>query len=207
MSEVSTLSTSTIAQVLAESFADDPSFEMVFNQSSGRLSTIQAFFEPFVADARKRGKITLTPNLQGACLWYPADVDVFDAAFEQMLIGIVQIIAERVGEETAQFWQYLIEQVGKHEPQQSRCEVFFLGLKSSARGKGLGHDLIQPALDYADQHQLPCYLVSSNSRNLSFYKRHGFQEYCPIKITDTYSMTGMYRHPYQPSNQSISIIK
>ena len=196
MSEVSTLSISAIAQVLAESFADDPSFEMVFHQSSGRLSTIQAFFEPFVADARKRGKITLAPNMQGACLWYPADVDVFDAAFEQMLMEIVQIIAERVGEETAQFWQYLIEQVGKHEPQQSRCEVFFLGLKSSARGKGLGHDLIQPALDYADQHQLPCYLVSSNSRNLSFYKRHGFQEYCPIKITDTYSMTGMYRPPY-----------
>lgn len=193
MSEVFTLSIGTIAQVLAESFADDPSFEMVFPQSSDRLSNIQAFFEPFVADATKRGKITLAPNMQGVCLWYPADVDIFNAEFEQMLIRIVQIIAERVGEETAQFWQHLIEQVGKHEPQQSRCEVFFLGLKFSARGKGLGHDLIKPALDYTDQHQLPCYLVSSNSRNLSFYKRYGFQEYCSIKITNSYSMTGMYR--------------
>jgi ribosomal protein S18 acetylase RimI-like enzyme len=190
MSEVSI---SKIAQVLAESFADDPSFEMVFHQSHDRLSTIQAFFEPFVTDARKRGKITLAPDSQGACLWYPADVNVFDEEFEQMLMGIVQILAKLIGEETAQFWQYLIEQVGKHEPQKARCEVFFLGLKPSARGKGMGHDLIKPALNYADEHQVPCYLVSSNSRNLSFYKRHGFREYCPIKITDNYSMTGMWR--------------
>lgn len=190
MSEVSI---STIAQVLAESFADDPSFEMVFSQSCNHLSTIQAFFEPFVADARERGKITLAPDLQGACLWYPADVHIFNEEFEQMLMEIVQILAKLIGEEIAQFWQYLIEQVGKHEPQEARCEVFFLGLKPSARGKGMGHDLIKPALSYADEHQVPCYLVSSNSRNLSFYKRHGFREYCPIKITDNYSMTGMWR--------------
>lgn len=193
MSEISSPSIEAVAQILAKSFAEDPSFKMVFHQSNDRLSTIQAFFEHFVADAKKRGQITLAPNLQGVCLWYPADVDIFDTAFEQILIDIVQLIAERVGEEKAQFWQYLIEQVGKHEPQQRRCEVFFLGLKPSAQGKGLGHGLIQPALEYADLHKLPCYLVSSNSRNFSFYKRHGFQEYSSIKITDTYSMTGMYR--------------
>lgn len=190
MSEVSI---PTIAQVLAESFVDDPSFEMVFQQSYERLSTIQAFFEPFVIDAKKRGKITIAPDSQGVCLWYPADVDVFNEEFEQMLGRIVQTLMELIGAETGQFWQYLIKQVAKHEPQEARCEVFFLGLKPSARGKGMGHDLIKPALNYADEHQVPCYLVSSNVRNLSFYKRHGFREHCSIKITDRYSMTGMWR--------------
>jgi ribosomal protein S18 acetylase RimI-like enzyme len=185
---------STIAQVLAESFADDPSFNIVFDQHADRLSTIRAFFEPFVVDATKRGKIVLAPNLQGACIWYPAEVEIFNEQFEQVLVEIIKTITKLAGEETAQRFQQVIEQVGNHEPQQSHCEVFFLGLKPSARGKGIGQDLIKPVLDYADQNQLPCYLVSSNSRNISFYERHGFEKYCSIKINDTYSMTGMWRN-------------
>ncbi|RUT05606.1 hypothetical protein DSM106972_036130 [Dulcicalothrix desertica PCC 7102] len=186
-------SISTIAQVLAESFADDPSFNLVFGQNPNRLATIRAFFEPFVADATKRGKIIMAPNLQGACIWYPTEVEIFDEQFEQMLMEVIKTLTKLAGEESAQRFQHLIEQVGNHEPQQSHCEVFFLGLKPSARGKGIGQDLIKPVLDYADKNQLPCYLVSSNSRNISFYERQGFRKYCSIKINDTYSMTGMWR--------------
>ena len=193
MLENSFTSLSTIAQVLAESFADDPSFNLVFPQTPDRSSAIRAFFEPFVADASKRGKIIMAPNSQGVCIWYPAEVEIFDKQFEQMVVEIIEILAKVAGTETAQFWQYLIEQVGRHEPQQHHCEVFFLGLKPSARGKGIGQDLLKPVLNYADENQVPCYLVSSNTRNISFYERHGFAKYCPIKITDTYSMTGMWR--------------
>jgi ribosomal protein S18 acetylase RimI-like enzyme len=184
---------STIAQVLAESFADDPSFNLVFDQNPNRLSTIRAFFEPFVADASKRGKIIMAPNSQGACIWYPAEVEIFNEQFEQVLMEIINSITKLAGEESAQRFQHLIEQLGNHEPQQSHCEVFFLGLKPSSRGKGIGQDLLKPVLDYADKNQVPCYLVSSASRNISFYQRHGFEKYCSIKINDTYSMTGMWR--------------
>jgi ribosomal protein S18 acetylase RimI-like enzyme len=193
MFENSSTPISTIAQVLAESFSDDPSFNLVFDQNPNRLSAIHAFFEPFVADASKRGKIIMAPDLQGACIWYPAEVEIFDEQFEQVLMEIIKTIAKFAGEESGQRFQHLIEQLGNNEPQQSHCEVFFLGLKPSARGKGIGQDLLKSVLDYADKNQHPCYLVSSNSRNISFYERHGFEKYCPIKISDTYSMTGMWR--------------
>lgn len=193
MLENSSTPISTIAQVLAESFSDDPSFNLVFGQNPNRLSAIQAFFEPFVADASKRGQTIVAPNLQGACIWYPAKVEIFNEQFEQVLMEIIQIVTKFAGEESARRFQHLIEQLGNHEPQQSHCEVFFLGLKPSARGKGIGQDLLKPVLDYADKNQVPCYLVSSTSRNISFYERHGFKKYCPIEISDTYSMTGMWR--------------
>lgn len=85
------------------------------------------------------------------------------------------------------------EEVNKVRCAYPDCEVFFLGLKPSARGKGIGQDLLKPVLDYADKNQIPCYLLSSNSRNISFYERQGFEKYCSIKINDTYSMTGMWR--------------
>ncbi|NJK47792.1 GNAT family N-acetyltransferase [Candidatus Gracilibacteria bacterium] len=189
----SSIPISTIAQVLAESFADDPSFNLVFDRDINRLSAIQAFFEPFVADASERGKIIVEPNWQGACIWYPAEVEIFNEQFEQTLMEIIKTITKFAGEKSAQRFQHLIEQLGDSEPQQSHCEVFFLGLKPSARGKGIGQDLLKPVLDYADKNQVPCYLVSSTSRNISFYERHGFKKYCPIEINDTYSMTGMWR--------------
>ena len=83
--------------------------------------------------------------------------------------------------------------MGEKEPETAHCEVFFIGLKPEARGKGIGQNLIQPVLDYADSKKVGCYLVSSSSRNISFYERHGFEKYCPIKISDSYSMTGMWR--------------
>jgi ribosomal protein S18 acetylase RimI-like enzyme len=193
MLENSATPISTIAQVLAESFSDDPSFNLVFDPSPNRLSTIYAFFEPFVEDASKRGKIIMAPNSQGACIWYPAEVEIFDEQFEQMLMEVIQIITKFAGEKSAQRFQHLFEQLGKNEPQQRHCEVFFLGLKPSARGQGIGQNLLKPVLEYADKNQQSCYLVSSTPRNFSFYERHGFEQYCSIKITDTYSMTGMWR--------------
>ncbi|WP_207714298.1 GNAT family N-acetyltransferase [Scytonema sp. UIC 10036] len=141
----------TIAQVLAESFSDNPSFNLVFDQNSNRLSAMYAFFEPLVADASKRGKIIMAPNSQGACIWYPAEVEIFNEQFEQVLMEIIKNITKFAGEESAQRFQHLIEQVGNNEPQQSHCEVFFIGLKPSARGKGIGQNLLKPVLDYADK--------------------------------------------------------
>ena len=97
------------------------------------------------------------------------------------------------GEESGKRFEHLIHTMGENEPKKKHCEVFFIGMKLEARGKGIGKHLIKPVLDYADRKQVGCYLVSSSSRNISFYERHGFQKYCPIQISDSYSMTGMWR--------------
>ncbi|NJR24507.1 MAG: GNAT family N-acetyltransferase [Richelia sp. CSU_2_1] len=55
--------------------------------------------------------------------------------------------------------------MGNLEPTETHCEVFFIGLKPPARGKGIGKSLLQPVLDDADTKKVGCYLVSSNPRN------------------------------------------
>ncbi|WP_238360743.1 GNAT family N-acetyltransferase [Iningainema tapete] len=141
----------------------------------------------------QRGKIAIAPEEQGACLWYPAEVEIFNEQFEQMLVEIVSIFSHFAGEESGKRFEHLIQKISNNEPKQTHCEVFFIGLKPSARGKGIGKILLQPVLDYADTKQVGCYLVSSNPRNISFYERHGFQKLCPIEISNSYSMTGMWR--------------
>jgi ribosomal protein S18 acetylase RimI-like enzyme len=193
MSKRSDIETQKVSNILAQCFIDDPSFAFILGDNRDKLSILTAFFELFVADVIQRGKIEIAPEEQGACLWYPADVEIFNEQFEQTLVKLVVLIAQTADEESGKRFEHLIQKVGEGEPQQPHCEVFFIGLKPSARGKGIGKGLLKPALDYADTTQVGCYLVSSNSRNLSFYKRYGFQQLYPIQISDSYSMTGMWR--------------
>jgi ribosomal protein S18 acetylase RimI-like enzyme len=172
-----------VANILAESFIDDPSFSFIFGDNHHKVGVLNAFFEMFVADAMQRGKIVIAPDEQGACIWYPAEVEIFNEQFEEVVSKIINSLSELAGKES-----------GKSEPTQRHCEVFFLALKPSARNQGIGENLIKPVLDYADTNQVDCYLVSSNGRNISFYERYGFQKYCPIEISSSYSMTGMWRN-------------
>jgi ribosomal protein S18 acetylase RimI-like enzyme len=183
-----------VANILTESFLDDPSFSFVFGENYHKVSALNAFFEMFVTDAMQRGEIMIAPDEQGACIWYPAEVEIFNEQFEDTLGKIIYTISEIAGKESGKRFEQLIEKVGENEPTQKHCEVFFIGLKPSARRKGIGKSLLKPVLDYADTNQVGCYLVSSNPRNISFYERYGFQKYCPIEISNSYSMTGMWRN-------------
>jgi ribosomal protein S18 acetylase RimI-like enzyme len=181
------------AQILAQSFIDDPSFSLIFGETENKLEAINAYFEIFVTDAMQRGEVIIAPEEQGACLWYPAEMPIFNEEFEKKLVDVISIISHFSGLEAGNRFKELIQRVGAKEPDVHHCEVFFLGLKPEARGKGIGKSLLKPVLNYADTKQVGCYLVSSNSRNISFYERHGFYKFCPIEINDSYSMTGMWR--------------
>ena len=48
-------------------------------------------------------------------------------------------------------------------------------LGAAVQGKGYGSKLIQVGIERAEKAGVPCYLESSNVKNVPFYKRHGFQ--------------------------------
>ncbi|MCU0542797.1 MAG: GNAT family N-acetyltransferase [Oscillatoriaceae cyanobacterium Prado104] len=182
-----------VAGILAECFIDDPFFDFVFGEIPNKLNAYNGFFELFIADAMERGKCAIAPEEQGACVWYPAGVEIFNDRFEQILVEVVALVSRFAGEKSGKRYENLIQKMGGLEPTETHCEVFFIGLKPPARGKGIGKSLLQTALDCADTKRVGCYLVSSNPRNISFYKRHNFQELGAIELSATYSMTGMWR--------------
>ena len=61
----------------------------------------------------------------------------------------------------------------KHAP--TAIHLQLLGTDPEVQSRGLGSRVIKLGLDRADALKVPCYLESSNPRNIPFYKRHGFQ--------------------------------
>ena len=89
----------------------------------------------------------------------------------------------------------------KHEimGNQQFCYLFAVGVIYHAEGQGIGPVLLQPGMDYADKHGLPCYLESTSSRNVPFYESLGFKAertiHCDEKDSSTPVMTIMVRPP------------
>lgn len=53
--------------------------------------------------------------------------------------------------------------------------LWLLAVDPPFQGKGLGGELLGPALRAADRARLPCYLETARERNVSFYIRFGFR--------------------------------
>lgn len=66
----------------------------------------------------------------------------------------------------------------------------------SRQGQGLGATTLQPMIDRCDKEQVPAYLESSNPRNMTLYRRCGFEDINdPIQMPDGPALYPMWREP------------
>ena len=52
--------------------------------------------------------------------------------------------------------------------------LLIVGVDPELQGRGLGSTLVKEGLSRADESNSPCYLDTSEERNLAFYQRQGF---------------------------------
>jgi ribosomal protein S18 acetylase RimI-like enzyme len=78
-------------------------------------------------------------------------------------------------------------------PQEEHLYLAVVGVRPERRGRGLGATLLAPGLEHADRHRLPCYLESSNPRNIAFYERLGFEVSGAHEVPGVPVITCMWR--------------
>jgi ribosomal protein S18 acetylase RimI-like enzyme len=188
------------ATILAQGFIDDPWLAFLFPDVNSRMTALTNWFQLFVKDGYNRGTVSLAPADQGAIVWYPADIQIFDHSFEELLNEVAAVVAQFGGQEALQRFAQVGQMIASTEPTSPHSEVFWLALLPDARGQGLGGKLLQSVLEYSDNHQVGCYLISSNARNISFYERYGFRQILPLPIADGLVLTGMWRDPQISGN-------
>jgi ribosomal protein S18 acetylase RimI-like enzyme len=89
----------------------------------------------------------------------------------------------------------VFEQMAKFHPQEPHWYLPLIGVDPAHQGKGYGDALMSYALDRCDRERVPAYLESSNPRNVSFYRRHGFEPVGTIQAGSSPTLVPMVRRP------------
>ncbi len=194
------------ADALSDAFTDDPLMSWLIGLPDAAARTVAlraVMFGPAVRAGGRGGHSFLLEDadgtVTGAALWVPPDTGFFNGAdLDEMRAELVA----RAGGAAEVRLVALGKVLGRHHhdppADQPHFHLQFLGLHGSVRGHGHGGPLLAPVLARCDADGLVATLESSNPRNLTFYRRLGFDTVWEDAPEGGPLLTGMARHP-QPA--------
>jgi GNAT superfamily N-acetyltransferase len=183
----------TVALVAAAAFYDDPVMCWAFPDPDARLGQLQAVFRGLVHDyLPSRGKVQL---LDEGCATFWRGPDFVYGSAPPGGAGT----AEDAGLFPADVVERLIAfdeaMAAAHPHDQNHWYLNVVATLPERQGTGLGARTMAPVLAICDAAGLPAYLESSNPRNMTLYRRHGFEQTGEIPLPEGPSLYPMWREP------------
>jgi ribosomal protein S18 acetylase RimI-like enzyme len=183
-----------LARIAAAGFYADPVLSWVFRDDARRLDQLTFLMRGLAGDMLPdRGSVHLADGASAA-FWR-------DPSFEHG-----RTPADRVGEAEGAppvpFAPDELERLGilgelmmANHPHEPHWYLNVVSTLPERQGQGLGAAVAQPILERCDADGVRAYLESSNPRNLSLYRRHGFVDAGELPLPDGPSLTKMWREP------------
>lgn len=176
-----------VAEIGAVGFYADPVMRWAFRDDAARLDQLRLVFAGIAGDfIAGRGTVDIGDD---ACvaLWRDPTFDhaAADAAADEAPFD--DQIMERLGVLTT-----LMAETHPHDP---HWYLFILSTIPERQGQGLGSVAVTPVLERCDREGSPAYLESTNPRNMTLYRRLGFEQTGEIPLPDGPSLYPMWREP------------
>ncbi len=169
-------------------FAADPMARWCWPDPHQYVATFPGFIRAFAGAGFARNGAFYTEGYVGAALWLPPGTGPDDDAMDEMM---ERTVAPSIrGEALA-----VVEQMASHHPSEPLWYLPVIGVDPAHQGKGHGDALMRHALALCDREHAPAYLESSNPRNISLYKRHGFEPITTIQVGSSPPIVPMLRKP------------
>ena len=170
-----------VADIWVDAFARDPYLRWIAPEEEVWAEFGPAWLDFIARQCFERGHTYLSRDGAVAVAWIPPDVEfatpeVFTAAYET--------VAGIVGDERAAASLETVARARAHSLSDSHWTLQYFGVRAAAQGRGLGRIAVAPILAVCDAESLPCGLISTNPRNVSFYEREGFQVVAEIATPD-----------------------
>jgi GNAT superfamily N-acetyltransferase len=164
-------------EVLARAFFDDPMTMYILPDDQQRREILPSFMTAGGNICMLNGEVYTTPgDILGSANWLPPGKTEIDEA-RLAEAGAMEVLGT-MGDEAAGRFGALMAQLGELHQKAVPPEHWYLlilGVDPPRQGQGIGGQLIEPVLRRADAAGLPCYLETMKPRNVTFYKKHGFE--------------------------------
>jgi len=117
-------------------------------------------------------------SIMASAIWEP-NTSTFMGLLRMAYLVVFHIYSFGIARSIRAFRLFLSLEKKRHHHAPNAYHLAVLGTDGKYQGMGVGSKLIKAGLDRADRVGVPCYLESSNPKNVPFYKRHGF---VPVEI-------------------------
>ena len=180
-----------ISRTLAAAFQDDPVFSWCIPNPARRAHVLPELFELFAEAVLPLGVSELTADGTAAALWVPAGQSpIAEDRAESFTAAVFELVgddAERTGA--------IMALLDEHHPATPHQFLWFIGVESATRGRGLGSALLASTLRRCDQQATAAYLDATSEHNRRLYERHGFVVTAERSVSGSPSLWAMWRDP------------
>jgi GNAT superfamily N-acetyltransferase len=165
------------SHMLARAFYDDPFQRYVFPDPEERRSRSPAHFMPLLRYGHLAGEVWTTERgIDGIGIWWPPE----HAALRPDLLEEAgfNALAETIG---ADAFQRFISVLDFIEPFHAQAVpgphwyAMVIGVDPPKQGTGVGAALMTSIADRADKADVPCYLETTQPKNVGFYGKFGYE--------------------------------
>jgi GNAT superfamily N-acetyltransferase len=161
--------------ILSECFENNKTINWIVKQDSKRRERIRDLIGYSFETCLESGLIYLTDNHAGViiCSMSHDKLPVLEEAY--LTLQFVLKVTGIDGIAKALKREHYIKQF--HPQDGEFIYIWFIGLRKGEQGKGVGSGMLQEIIKKSNAGNLPIYLETSTERNLTFYKKHGFEVY------------------------------
>jgi GNAT superfamily N-acetyltransferase len=168
-----------ILKLLTDAFQDNLSVNYIVKQDDYKLKRIRAlmdysfevcylFGDIFLTEDHSACALILFPQLKKTTL-FTIWLDI-KLSFTAITLGGTFKAMERE------------RKIKKIQPKQDMLYLWFIGVAPAEQHKGHGSSLLTDILEIANNLNLPVFLETSTLKNLSWYKRFGFEIYNKLDL-------------------------
>jgi GNAT superfamily N-acetyltransferase len=167
-------------------FAADPVTRWAWPHSHEYMAAMPKFIRAFGGRAFAHGGAYSTNEFTGTALWLPPGVHPDADRLGELMETTTSPSARADG-------PAIFEQMAQYHPDEPHWYLPLIGVDPAHQGKGHGDALMTYALQRCDREKLPAYLESTNPRNISLYRRHGFEALGTIQVGSAPPIVPMLR--------------
>jgi GNAT superfamily N-acetyltransferase len=161
---------------LARAFQDDPLMRYTLPDAAERVRLLPDMYARMIRFGVLAGEVyTTAESVEGVALWMPPDAKWAREHIEAS--GMAQMPA-LIGDDAYQRYRDVVGrewQARERDMKVSCWYLFLLGVEPKSQRRGLGGELMRPVIERADAEHVACYLETENERNVTFYRKHGFE--------------------------------
>ncbi len=159
---------------LERAFANDPMFTWMFPDPEQRSRSLRLMNRVALQYGIRYGHVTESGDGMAVAIWIPPGRTISTGGMIRCgLLALPFSIGLRPFVRFAGANDVMGKFHKKYVPE-SHWYLLIVGVDPELQGQGLGSALVKESLAKADESNCPCYLETSEERNLAFYERLGF---------------------------------